>query len=218
MHRYFRIVLNLIGLGLCLFATFVALSWGWADLNTWPAERAIAIWDKSRAVTVDHDWNTIHNGMLQAKKLNPLKVEYDQKLGILHEWRAYQQRLSPANAMVQRKLANQFYSNTIVGRPTWGLAWSYYARNELAIDSLSKKGYKALENAFIYAPWDIETLRNIATTGITYWNDMGESTRHALEDVIIRLSKSNSQRSYLNQLARNYNWEAKLKQITTRIK
>ncbi|MFC1664414.1 hypothetical protein ACFL17_02135 [Pseudomonadota bacterium] len=203
----------IVGTLFSLSMLFLAVAWGWADINTWPVKRALVDWGKAGHITNEGMWTKISRYANVSRRFNLVKADYNFQLAKLYEWRAYQQRLSPKLHKTNRQIAGSFYVSSLELRPTWGSAWADLARNNLANVSTKDSGYLALEKALVYAPWEYGVLKNVATLGIINWHGMGDELKTELRKAIKKLLNNAADKNYFLNLAKQYQWTKELELI-----
>lgn len=202
--------------GALTLVTWAAV-WGWAELLVAGPRQAMARWEQSGVVDDGDDWARAWTRLERARRLNPYSADYTADLGRLHEWRAFQQRLSPQDAHAQRQLATSYYQSTLRLRPTWGMAWARLAYSNAAqTGSMNGKSFAALEKAVEFAPWESDVQRTVIWLGITRWDEMPKQLQDQVKGMVRRVLETKTLSGpgldeFILDLAARHGWQDQLR-------
>jgi len=189
----------------------VALAFGVAGLASDNAHLWMRSWEGQGRIDDVRQWEQAHSRLQLARRLNPLKADYDATMGHLMAWRALGRQPGSAGSVDARTSAERYYLAAVRGRPGWGYAWVNLAENRLLQGKLDAEYVHALEMAIFFAPWEPWVQKKVAWLGMATWDELPDRSRELVRDSIRRMVVLGEFPNEVVRLAVQYDWLEQLR-------
>ncbi len=153
---------------LLLYATFVALRTGLADVYSAPAMRYILGKNVAGEPLTALEWRQLEAAVRRGSELAPMNPDYLANLGWLQQVRLTQDRESLVIEDVLRysAMAANYYGRAAALRPTWPYDWGDLAIEEYRLGRYTSPDYsQALVHVERFGPWKDDEQLLIAELG-----------------------------------------------------
>ena len=177
-------VLSLIAIPCLLYLTYIAGSWGLADVYARPSITVLEKWRSGSKTLNGDDWDKLRADLSYALKHDPDNPDIHEYLALAIEGRyAY---IAPKNkeAMPSRREAYTHYKKAIALRPPGPFAWVNLALVKYRLGETDDEFYHALHKADELGPWEPSVQRVIVDIGLHYWNSLSRSERTFILNMI----------------------------------
>ncbi|HTP61546.1 MAG TPA: hypothetical protein VMJ14_05630 [Burkholderiales bacterium] len=142
---------------------------GLADMDDYPARRALAQWGSEKRAPGETEWRTARSALERAGALAPSNPLYVEEMGRLLELRAAgMDRADPAARALLEQSRAQF-RQAVAMRPGSPYAWSSLALVKFRLNEMDYEFYGALERAARYGPWEPAVQLTLADIGLAGW-------------------------------------------------
>lgn len=206
--------------GLALLAslalTLWAAAWGWSGALGAAVDARLAGWDRTGQATRADEWALARARSLTRARLDPVNADVALQLARLHEWRAWQQRVSRRDARRQRTLADDHYREALERRPSWGRAWAMRALNRARLDAESPDAHEALVRALEADRFLPPTQIPAVTAGLVAWEHLPDELRRELAVIVASMRRDWNTMQALRHAARTVERLALLEEIAQR--
>ena len=176
-----------------LVSSYALLVRGADDYRAWSIWNNIHYWDRVGEVRSDR---LIESNMNLAQSLSlryPENTQYLYLSAKMHEWMAYQQRLSPRNREKQLVNVNTYLTRALDNRPFWGRGWGARLVN------IGKRHRKwnsdstaVLRKAVRFGRYDHATQYYLSHYAVLKWNKLPDSEQRILIDVLRKPFKNSA--------------------------
>ena len=140
-------------------------------------------WSFGEEVPSDWSWEEAQRFLWLANRLDPLNPRIYSSLGGLYEVRARNLGALDREATAALERALKYYRRAAELRPAWPYAWTAIAVVKLRHKQLDAEFALALERATSLGPWEPGVQIQIATHGLSAWDELPDNQRE-----IVRLT------------------------------
>ncbi len=205
MSRIYAILGFLLSVLLLLWST----AWGWAHLQGQSVSRDLTNWSTQGWVAEDGQWHAALRRITRSLAVNPVDANNRLRLGRVHDWQAFQQRLWPELAAEQRRLALVNIAAALNLRPAWTEGWLAHASVGLAAGNDAAAGY-ALTQAIRTAPRSPLLHEAIAGVYVRWRSKLPIQTQTLLRDVLADGLKDSALHPSVQKGLRRAGWRGEL--------
>ncbi len=152
----------------------------WYDKSRIPSEKASQV--ALDAAYAADNWYPVNHG------------DHKERLGKVYEWRQHPLPFGAPEAEAERRRALEAYRQVAELRPTWPYGWTNIAHTKLQLLELDHEFMHAFTEASRTGPWNRETLKALAITGISAWPRLSADQRAPILETIAQ-AVSNDRRT-----------------------
>lgn len=168
----YRLTLIVAALAL-VAASLAALGFAVDEYRLWQVRQDVTGWDRAAAIENDRLLAT-HVDTVEA-----ILARYGPRPDVLflaaklHEWRAFLQRANPRHRREQLKIAEDYLSAAVAGRPWWGRAHGALLANAALQDQAWNDDLETrLESAMVLGRYDLQTQLYLVNFAFTRWRSL----------------------------------------------
>ncbi len=198
-------------------ATTVLLSWCFITQAGYRVSSAsgryLAELDARGWIENINNWTSSVERLDGALSSNPLDVDLLMQTARMHQWRAYDQRLTPKFARKSHQRAIEYLRTACRRRPSWGLAWATLAAVKIATGENDQEMIFAVEKAMALGPWELQVQHKVAVIGIQAWPHLPGETRKRVSKMVGRALADAKLSSIVIEAAVAHNWHAFLQPL-----
>jgi len=177
-------MMSLIAIPCLLYLTYIAGSWGLADVYARPSIIVLEKWRSGKIELKNDEWNELRENLSFALRRDPDNPKIHEYLALAIEGRYAE--IAPENkeAMPSRREAYTHYKRSISIRPTWPYAWVSLALVKYRLGETDDEFYHALHKADELGPWEPGVQRVIVDVGLHYWKSLSRNERKFVLNII----------------------------------
>lgn len=177
-------MMSLIAIPCLLYLTYIAGSWGLADIYARPSITVLEKW-RSGDITLDDDeWDELRADLSYALEHDPDNPNIHEYLALAIEGRFAEFAPESKEAMPSRREAYAHYKKAISLRPTGPFAWVNLALVKYRLGETDDEFYHALHKADELGPWEPGVQRIIVDIGLHYWNSLSRNEKKFVLNII----------------------------------
>ncbi len=177
-------VLSLIAIPCLLYLTYIAGSWGLADIYARSSITVLDKWRYGKKILDGDDWDKLRADLSYALEHDPDNPNIHQYLALALEGRFANTAPKNKEAMPSRREAYAHYKKAISLRPTWPYAWMNLALVKYRLGETDDEFYHALHKADELGPWEPGVQSVIVDIGLHYWNSLSRNERKFVLNII----------------------------------
>ncbi len=185
-----------------LYITYVAGSWGLADVYARPVINEIRKWQKGEKQFVEKDWTRVRTDLEKALALDPNNPDTNHFMAIALEGQYADLPPKTVDAEPARRAALDYYRKAVRLRPVWPYTWIDLALVKYRLGELDKEFYDAWHRSVELGPFEPGVQQVAAGIGLHGWNGFTKEDRIFTLDVIkqgVRHANKGHARSMLEQ-------------------
>ncbi len=190
-------MMSLIAIPCLLYLTYIAGSWGLADIYARPSITVLEKWRSGDITLNGDDWDKLRADLSYALEHDPDNPDIHEYLALAIEGRFAEFAPENKEAMPPRREAYAHYKKSISLRPTWPYAWVNLALVKYRLGETDNEFYHALHKADELGPWEPGVQRVIVDIGLHNWNSLSRDERKFVMSIIDKsLNHSIREHSY----------------------
>ena len=179
-------ILALILIPVLLFFTYVAGSWGLADIYARPAILKLNKWKQGVVKIAPAEWKELNAKLSRAAELDGTNPEIHEWLGLAIEGPYIGGSVDWNKASAARQLAAAQYRESIRLQPTWPYAWADLATVKFRLREFDGELLNAMHKSIELGPWEPGIQRVVADIGMSIWFRLKDPDREFILDLIRR--------------------------------
>ena len=169
-----------------LFLTYVAGSWGLADVYARPTINEIRSWQKGKKQLEEKDWARVQTELEKALALDPNNPDTNHFMAIALEGQYADLPPKTVDAEPARRAALDYYRKAVQLRPVWPYTWIDLALVKYRLGERDKEFYDAWHRGVELGPFEPGVQQVAAGIGLHGWNSFTKEDRTFTLDVIKR--------------------------------
>jgi hypothetical protein len=177
-------VISLIAIPCLLYLTYIAGSWGLADVYARSSINILEKWRSEKITLNDDEWDKLRADLSYALKHDSDNPDIHEYLALAIEGRFAEIAPEDEKAMPSRREAYGHYKKSILLRPTWPYAWVNLALVKYRLGETDDEFYHALHKADELGPWEPGVQRIIVDIGLHYWNSLSRNEKKFVLNII----------------------------------
>lgn len=194
LRRLAIIVVILCCLPMIYFGTRMMLAGFWAtQINSFLTD-----WQQKGEPPTAEAWQIAYQAANNAIRLYPVvNGEYYSHLGLIWQWKQYQNFFGDIEAKHSRQQAVEAYRIAVTARPSWPYDWANLAFSKVRLLEFDDEYKAALHKAMEFGPWRIGINKQVAEMGLISWDELDQPTKDLVVEAIRRT---------VNHGTRSANW------------
>ena len=177
-------VMSLIAIPCLLYLTYIAGSWGLADIYARSSITVLDKWRYGKKILNSDDWDKLRADLSYALESDPDNPNIHQYLALALEGRFANTAPKNKEAMSSRREAYAHYKKAISLRPTWPYTWMNLALVKYRLGETDDEFYHAMHKADELGPWEPGVQSVIVDIGLHYWNSLSRDEREFVLNII----------------------------------
>jgi hypothetical protein len=184
MHINKLIPYTLIAILLSL--TYVATSWGLADLYAGLARYDIKKWQTANKAPDRAQWHKALARLETALRREPGSPQILENMGRLYTWRALVPGSTAGEVTGAQQTAADYYRKSLVQRPTSPYTWANLALTKYSLEETDDEFMHAIRQAVFLGPWEPDVQILVADAGLGAWWKLPAEVQAVVLDNVVR--------------------------------
>ena len=193
-------VMSLIAIPCLLYLTYIAGSWGLADIYARSSITVLDKWRYGKKILNSDDWDKLRADLSYALEYDPDNPNIHQYLALALEGRYANTAPKNKEAMSSRREAYAHYKKAISLRPTWPYTWMNLALVKYRLGETDDEFYHALHKADELGPWEPGVQHVIVDIGLHHWNSLSRDERKFVLSIIDKSLKHTARKHSIDVL------------------
>jgi len=151
-----------------IYLSYVAGSWGVADIITRQVRAKMVQWPKQKVITLD-EWKIRSESLALALQFDPNNPNLLTKMGTTYS-RLARLNITRAEKIIAYEQALNYFLQSAKQRPTKAYTWAKIAINKKRLKQYDLLFFTALEQAATLAPWKPRIQKTVVKIGLAKWH------------------------------------------------